>query len=130
MEAEFAEFFQFLENFSNTKKEDIENVLKPLKLHFWMMRFKKFLKVFLLVASICLAIYFIDILNWYFCAIGRILMIKILPLWNWKHLGNISSSKCLIEKKLLPSKQFKENNNFNIKDCLTCEHYGDRNFAC
>lgn len=123
MEVEFEEFFQYLEKLSNSKEEDIEKVLKPLKFHFWMLRFKKFLKIFLLVASICLALYFIDILNWYFCAIGRILMIKFLPLWNWKYLG---SSKCLIEKKILPSRQFKDNS-FNAKNCILCEHFGERN---
>ena len=125
MEAEFEEFFRFIEKSSINKDEEIENVLKPLKFHFWMLRLKKFFKIFLVVATICLSIYYIDIVNWYFCAIGRILLIKILPLWNWKHLGN---SKCLIEKEMLQSKQLLKENNFNIKKCWFCEHFGERNF--
>lgn len=124
MEVEFYEFFNFIEKSSITKDEDIENVLKPLKFHFWMLRLKNYLKIFLLVATICLAIYYFDVVNWYFCAIGRILLIKILPLWNWKYLGN---SKCLIEKEILQSKQYKENN-FSIKNCWFCEYSGERKF--
>jgi hypothetical protein len=125
MEVEFEEFFQNLEKLKNLSEKEIENVLKPLKTFFWIEWLKKLSKVFLVIASICLAIYYVDTLNWYFCAIGRIFLIKILPLWDWRYLGN---SKCLIAKSSA-EKVFKESENgFNEKDCRACEHFGERNF--
>lgn len=124
MEVEFEEYFQFLEKLSNFKERDIENILKPLKFHLWILWLKKFMKIFIIFASICLAIYYVEILNWYFCAICRILMIKILPIWDWTTLGN---AKCLIEKTSLPSSKDYNNNeskNFNAKDCWACERFG------
>lgn len=121
MEVEFEEFFQSLGNLKNLSEREIEDVLQPLKFHFWIEWLKKFAKVLVLVASICFAIYYVDTLNWYFCAIGRILLIKILPLWDWRYLAN---SKCLIAKSS-SEKVFKESENFNVKDCRGCEHFGE-----
>lgn len=117
MEVEFEEFFKSLEKLS---EKEVENVLKPLRAYFWIEWLKKFSKLLILVASICFAVYYVDALNWYFCAIGRILLIKILPLWDWRYLAN---SKCLIAKSS-SEKVFRSESGFNEKDCRGCEHFG------
>lgn len=123
MDVEFEEFFENLKNSTNLTDDDVKNILKPLTNYFWTNWIKKSLKVFFSVASICLSIYYVDTLNWYFCAIGRILLIKILPLWDWKYLGN---SKCLIAKSS-SEKVYKESeSSFNLKDCRGCEHFGEK----
>lgn len=124
MDSEFNEFFQDLEKLSSLEDREIENILKPLKFYLLMAKVKKYLKILLIVVSICLAIYYVDILNWYFCAIGRILMIKILPFWNWRYLAN---AKCLIEKSFPDKKEYENNNHddFNIKDCRACKFFGE-----
>lgn len=126
MDVEFEEFFQYIEkNLSSSSEKEIKNVLKPLKYLMWKQQLKKFLKISLLFISICCAIYYIDTLNWYFCAVTRILMIKLLPLWNWKYLGR---SRCLIEKAQSQSSStaayVDSNDVLNVKDCRACEHFG------
>jgi hypothetical protein len=124
MEKEFDEFFEHLEKISNANERDIKNVLKPLKYLLWMEWLKKALKIALIFAAICFAIYYIDTLNWHFCAIGRIFMLKILPVWNWKYLAK---SKCLISKVEKSSSTNSNNNDidkFNVKDCQVCEYFG------
>lgn len=82
----------------------------------------KLLKIFLFIVSICCAVYYVDTLNWYFCAIGRILLIKMLPVWNWQHL---SRSECLIPKKESASKPSGfSTETLNEVDCRACQHFG------
>ncbi|CRL02017.1 CLUMA_CG015232, isoform A, partial [Clunio marinus] len=64
-------------------------------------------------------IYYIDTLNWFFCALSRFIIIKVLPIWNWRYLGN---ARCLIAKAENPPQRFKSNN-FNAKNCRACEHF-------
>lgn len=118
---EFEEFFKHLN--SHFSESEIEKILKPLKFHLQILRIKKLFKILLIFAAICLVIYHIvssfEVINWYLCAIGRIFMIKILPIWNWIYLG---SAKCLIAKSSFPQKEYRDN--FNKKDCRVCEHFG------
>lgn len=122
MEVEFEEFFKNLENLKNLSENEIKIILKPLKTFFWIEWLKKLFKIILLVISICFAIYYVDTLNWYFCAIGRILLIKILPLWDWRYLGN---SKCLIAKSSSERVFKKSEYGFNEKDCRGCQNFGE-----
>jgi len=120
LDHEFENFFQYLEKITNSSEKDIKKILKPLKYLFWKQQLAKYIKIALIAISICYAIFYIDTLNWYFCAIGRIVLIKILPLWDWTYLGK---SKCLISKTIPRSSTYA--NEFNTKDCRSCEYFGE-----
>lgn len=102
------------------KKIDEKKILnllqKKLRLYFW-------LKIFLILLIFLILIglfYYITFLNWNLSAIGRIFLIKILPLWNWKNFYN---QKCLIkwnDNTLPRQKSFQ----LNQDDCAVCENYG------
>jgi hypothetical protein len=132
MDQEFEEFFQYLEEkismttTTGSSEGEIKNILKPLKYLMWKQQLKKGAKIALLFASICFTVYHVDSLNWLFCGVGRLLMIKILPLWNWRYLGK---AKCLIEKAQVPA--YDDDNKFNndadelsSRDCRVCENFG------
>lgn len=119
MDQEFEEFFFKIQQSSTN--EEITKLLKPLRIILWKQQLKSFvIKAFIFI-TICFSIYYIDILNWYFCAFGRILMIKILPIWDWTTLEN---SKCLISKEIVESFPL-TSSSFNDKDCRTCQHFGE-----
>lgn len=120
LDQEFENFFYYLEKITNSNEKDIKSILKPLKYHLLKQQLFKYLKTALVFVSICYAIYYMDTLNWYFCAIGRIVLIKILPLWDWTYLGR---SKCLIDKYSGAPSSY-ANGEFNTKDCRSCEYFG------
>lgn len=82
---------------------------------------KKWLKVLLLIAFVLSQIYAIPFLNWNASAVGRIVMIKMLKIWDWRYLYNVD---CLIEKNV---KRFERNGPLNIMedDCSFCENIGN-----
>lgn len=122
LDQEFEDFFQYLDKISNFSEKNIKNILKPLKYLYWKQQLAKYVKIALIVISICYAIYYIDTLNWYFCAICRIMLIKILPLWDWTYLGK---SKCLISKTTQQRSSSYANDEFNMRDCRSCEYFGE-----
>jgi hypothetical protein len=123
MEQEFEDFFLHCQKITKSNQNEIEKILKPLRQHLWKKLMQKWLKVIVIVAAICCATYCIEALNWYVCAIGRILMIKCLPLWNWTYLEN---ANCLISNPAATqSKSQQTSSSFNDKDCRTCEHFGE-----
>lgn len=123
MNQEFEHFFLHCELTLNCDQDQLKKILKPLRNHFLKQQLGRALKVFFLFAAICSAIYYIDTLNWHFCAIGRILMIKLLPIWDWTHL---SKARCLIAKTSTPdSISSDKSNGFSAKDCRVCENFGE-----
>lgn len=123
MDQEFEEFFLLCQKVTNSNQSEVAKILKPLRIHLWKQLLWKSIKVLLIVTTICCAIYYVDTLNWYFCAIGRIVMIKILPLWNWTYLA---SAKCLISNpEMSQPKSQARSASFNEKDCRSCEHFGE-----
>lgn len=125
MEKEFEDFFLHCQKLTNYNQNEMKKILKPLRFHLCKLLLMKVFKIVLVVGSICCAIYYIDTLNWIFCAIGRIAMIKLLPLWNWTYLAN---EKCLISKTISLTNSNDEVRSLNEKDCRACEHFGEGNF--
>lgn len=122
MNQEFEDFFLHCHKVTNSNKAEIEKILKPLKVHLWRQQLKKYLKIVLFLTAICFATYHVDTLNWYFCAVGRIIMIKLLPLWNWKYL---TKEKCLIPKaEPIKVNRIEPYINVGGKDCRACEKFG------
>lgn len=121
MNEEFEEFFLHCQKVTNSNQKEIEKVLRPLKLYLWKQQLKKYLKIFLAFAAICCGIYYVDTLNWYFCGIGRLVMIKLLPVWDWR---NFENAKCLIAKSETQKITGGSFGSINEKDCRVCEHFG------
>lgn len=106
----------------NLTNQEMQKLLNPLKWILWKIWIVKYLKIFVILGAICYSIYYIDFLSWHFCAIGRILMIKALPFWNWEKLYN---AKCLIEFPMQsPQSQTRKVSLYEY-DCVVCENFGE-----
>lgn len=122
---EFDEFFELCKTVTKDRKQ-LDEVLHPLKLALWRIQMIKYAKLIATLTICFCAIYYCDTLNWYFCAIGRILMIKLLPLWNWRYLA---TAKCLIPRAQISETTPSGPSNFlSIKDCHACEFFGKLKF--
>lgn len=126
MEQEFEDFFLHCQKLTNSNHKEMMKILEPLRVHLWKQQLKKVLKMVLAVASICCAIYYVDTFNWYFCAVARIAMIKLLTIWNWTYLAN---AKCLVSKAEASSKNDDGFRSLSEKDCRACEHFGKKTFT-
>lgn len=121
MNEEFEDFFLHCQKVTNSNQKEIEKILRPLRIHLWKQQLKKCLKIVLIFVAICCGIYYVDTLNWYFCAFGRLAMIKLLPVWDWRYLEN---ARCLIAKSEVQKSNSGSFSSFNEKDCRACEHFG------
>jgi hypothetical protein len=123
IESDFNDFFKLLKDQSYSKN-DINGILSPLRKKLWIVWLKKYVGFLAVLATICFLIYSIDFFNWHFCAISRLFMIKLLPLWNWKPLYN---SKCLIAKEVANKRPVEKSTKFSLQknDCVTCEFLGE-----
>lgn len=122
IDQEFEDFFLHCEKITNSDQSEMRKILRPLRMYLLKQQLLKRLKFSLFIVSICCAIYYVDTLNWYFYAFGRILLIKLLPVWNWQHL---SRSECLIPKKESAIKPPGiSTGTLNEVDCRACQHFG------
>lgn len=119
---EFEEFFLQCEIVTNSNQREIETILRPLKIFLLKQQLIKYLKRFLIFAAICCGIYYVDTFNWYFCAFGRLAMIKLLPVWDWRYLEH---AKCLVAKSEVQKTSIENFPGISEKDCRTCEHFGN-----
>lgn len=116
LDREFEEFFVYCQKVT-TSEQELQSILKPLKVLLRIQQFKKICKVLLVVGAICSSIYYIDTLYWYFCAIGRIAMIKMLPIYDWTW---ISEAKCLVAR-VQPATE--SSADVTTSDCRACENF-------
>ncbi|XP_061392563.1 uncharacterized protein LOC133328030 [Musca vetustissima] len=122
LEKEFQDFCGTLrkEKFSD---REIQEICKPLYRYQRKEILKKYCKLLLGCFVFYALIQWCDCFNWFVSALGRLVLIQILPIWNWPALYN---AKCLIERPL---------NNENIRtgndvsypvvengNCLLCEN--------
>lgn len=121
MDSEFEEFFLLCKDITSSKAE-MRKILQPLRAHLLKQQLKIFLKIFAIFATICSAIYFVDTFNWYFCAFGRLLLIKMLPVWNWQRLRR---SECIIQKTEISSKPKMYSQVLSEAECRVCEHFSN-----
>lgn len=126
IEKEFEAFSSFCKKQNFTKSEmDIiyAPIKKELKIKFWI----KFFKIFAVLTFLSSSVYYIPFINWNISAIGRIAMIKILPIWNWKVHFN---DKCLMPYFDVGLRSYKTESKFeNVyrDDCAVCETLGKKN---
>ncbi len=104
----------------NLKKKLVAEITKEIRI----LALKKWIKVLLIVAFVSSQIYVIPFLNWNASAIGRIVLIKMLKIWDWRYLHNVD---CLIERKV---ETFERTVVGDIEnDCSFCENIGKNYFS-
>lgn len=96
IEQDFEQFFASLkkQQFSNSQ---ILEICKPLRNYYRLQKLKFLSVIGLTIALLWALVIWCDTLNWFLSAVGRLLLIELLPYWNWSELYN---AKCLIEKPL------------------------------
>lgn len=107
---------------NNLSDEEIKELCGPLlKLAHKakMVKYLKFYTYFLVVATFCYVLCSFEIVSWNLSAIGRILMIKLLPYYDWTVW---KQETCLIPKFGGQNNQINEVPNF---DCVLCESVTD-----
>lgn len=110
--------------FSALKKDEIATVCQPLFAYQRKVTWKKWSKFVLCFVIIYFLILWSENVNWFFTALGRILLIQILPMWNWSKMYN---AKCLIDRPIVNDNYVKPiSNNYpgDIDNCLLCESIG------
>lgn len=114
---------------SNETEEVLKYLQNYLRHSFFCRCIKWFVLLSLVIASFCLSIYYIPIVNWNASAIGRLALIKlILPFYDWKYLYN---SRCFIEsfpfEKPTEAGFYENDEETNIDECTICEGLGNFN---
>lgn len=127
LEQEFADFFAECKKQGFTAAE-MRTICQPLL----QRRSNRFLVVACAVLGIFGALYLLynwcDEFSWFVSAIGRLLLIQVLPYWNWTPLYN---SRCLIERTVanmdgVPSTtKISERNETEAANCALCETLGE-----
>lgn len=130
---EFEQIFSLIQknnsttdHFNNDKFQS--QLISMIQRHYFKIIALQFFKLSLIIIVGFSLIYYINFLNWNFSAIGRILMIKLLRFWDWKHLYN---SNCLISVEQQTTtvnavdKDYSEMNNDVSNLCVTCENLGN-----
>ncbi|XP_013104730.2 uncharacterized protein LOC106085178 [Stomoxys calcitrans] len=118
---DFEEFFGSLRKEKLSSRE-IDTICKPLHDYFQRETLKKWSLLALTLVSLFIVLLWCDSCTWFLSALGRELLIQILPFWNWSKLYN---TKCLIERASVdlidnrPSTLKASTDNGN---CLLCEH--------
>lgn len=110
---DFESFYEFCKE-NNLSDDDIRKICQPLIQHVRKAKLVKHVKICILAMFLLLTLYVIcttETASWHLAAIGRIFMIKLLPLYDWTQLRH---ENCLIKKPSdEPAKtQF---------DCVLCE---------
>lgn len=116
--------FEYLLNSTdddNIKKCLIAEITKVIRIS----ALKKLFKILLLIAFVLSQIYVIPFLNWNASAVGRIVMIKMLKIWDWRYLYNVD---CLIEKEFTTFDRSQTPIAHIEDDCSFCENIGKNDF--
>lgn len=80
--------------------------------------------------ALCLLYNWCDEFSWFVSAIGRLLLIQVLPYWDWTPLYN---SRCLIERtvykvdepNVAPTTKISERYETEATNCVLCETLGE-----
>uniref|UniRef100_A0A182T8H1 Uncharacterized protein n=1 Tax=Anopheles maculatus TaxID=74869 RepID=A0A182T8H1_9DIPT len=119
-----ASFQELLEAIKKVQPSDraLYDVFAPVRKRVWRKWCLRRLSVAMGLLAICLAVYYVPSVNWHVSAIGRLLMIEMLPYWDWTPLYR---DKCLIAKVKAgaASKKFEPTVPFP-DDCVVCRNFG------
>lgn len=110
---DFDAFYDFCKE-NNLTDDDIKQLCQPLLTTIWKTKLVKQLKIGLLAVLLILILYSIcntETIAWHLSAIGRILMIKLLPFYDWSQLRN---EICII-------KRINTEITNSVNNCVLCE---------
>lgn len=114
IEAELQALYEYCKQ-SNLTEEDMEEICEPLTSTINKTAFLKKIRIYGTIFTVILilyALYQFEFFSWHITALGRILMIELLPIFNWKTLKN---EKCLLENT------FNKENVKYYQECTFCE---------
>ncbi|KAB0791497.1 hypothetical protein PPYR_03297 [Photinus pyralis] len=95
---ELVAFLQFCKK-SKLSDEEVAVITRPLTRALARNKIKRGILHLLILLLLSLAVYYVsttEIVSWHLSAIGRVGLINLLPIWNWRHL---KYEKCLIPTK-------------------------------
>ncbi|XP_055643249.1 uncharacterized protein LOC129779665 [Toxorhynchites rutilus septentrionalis] len=72
---------------------EIYEILAPLRWHLFRIKWMQRVRLGILTVIFWLAVYYVPLLNWNVSAIGRLVMVQVLPYWDWTQLYK---SRCLV----------------------------------
>lgn len=125
VDAELKSFFEYCRQVG-FDDDELAEICRPLYGFTRKNCFKKWLIVLCVLISLVLGLYAlssVESLQWHTSAIGRILMIKLLPFWDWTTLFY---KRCLIERKQLV---VEDQIPLSLADCDMCESIGKNIFT-
>lgn len=117
MDTELKSFYEYCRQVGFTD-EEMEVICRPFTNAVRRASFQKWLRVLIGISIVLCAVYLVfnsNAVAWHSTAIGRIFLIKILPIWNWKPLFY---RDCLINKN---NKNSENHNVLSLSDCAVCE---------
>lgn len=122
---EFEDFLKFCKGNSISEK-DINRICSSLN---YQLELRQWKKVGLLAGLSFLCIWLclnVGFLEWSISAVGRILMIKLLPVYDWTNLYN---ANCLVSYQTEDLQQVGASSNedseeINKRNCALCENLG------
>lgn len=114
IDEELLSFYQYCEK-AGFSPAEMNMICTPLSSALRQNKIKKGLKVLTLITVFILCFYTVsevDVINMHVSAVGRLIMIQLLPFWDW---SSLFYETCLISNPLYKSYSLKK------EDCLTCE---------
>lgn len=120
LDQEFQEFFRKLDE-QNLSQKDYQKICHPLIVYLRIKLLKKYFFIALLLV-ILWSIFQVSVVNWNLVAIGRIILIKLLPFWSWTHLHD---AKCLLDYPLASNTDDHVVSEKHTLDCSVCENIGN-----
>lgn len=117
IDSEVRSFYEYCKEAGMTD-EEMDIICRPLTNVVRKASAKRWTRVGLFIIMVLAIGYTVsttDTFQWHASALGRILLVKILPLWDWTPLYY---NKCLIERSQPPAL---ESNLMSPVNCISCE---------
>uniref|UniRef100_A0A8W7N6D2 Uncharacterized protein n=1 Tax=Anopheles atroparvus TaxID=41427 RepID=A0A8W7N6D2_ANOAO len=119
LEASLQELLKAIEK-AKLQEQELYKLFAPVRWRLWRKIVLRWFTGIVIVLVVCMGIYYVPTVNWHVTAVGRLVMIELLPYWNWTPLYR---AKCLIAKSsetVLPGK-------YEIlpsfpDDCVVCQN--------
>ncbi|KAK6643363.1 hypothetical protein RUM43_004868 [Polyplax serrata] len=114
IDEELLSFYQYCQN-AGFSQSEMEVICAPLTTALRQNNMRRNLKLFALVGIFLVCVYTaseVHSVNTHFTALGRLLMIKMLPIWDWT---TMFYETCLISNPMYKGYSLQK------EDCLTCE---------
>ncbi|XP_058060574.1 uncharacterized protein LOC131211203 [Anopheles bellator] len=104
----------------NPSETDLYAIFAPVRACLWRRLLLKWFKITIGCLVAGMVIYYVPTVNWHVTAVGRLLMIELLPFWDWTPLYR---SKCIITKATAdPAPTKVEPLRLLSDDCVVCEN--------